>query len=256
MPCYPAFALLLGSAIAEGGRWIRGGTRTLAVITGCCAVAAFTIFFLVRHDPTPGDISTALTNNPDAYTLSLGHMEDLTLHSFAYLRTPLFLAAVAFAIGTVGALWFSGRRAFLSIALMMVLFFQAARLALVTFDPYLSSRTLAEKLMQSPPGELIVNHHYYVFSSVFFYTNRRALLLNGKFNNLVYGAAAPDAPPVFIDDQDFKKRWASPQRYYLLVSDERWASIEALTKPSERIMIASSGGKYLLTNHPFEQHKS
>ena len=34
-------------------------------------------------------------------------------------------------------------------ALMMVLFFHAARLALVVFDPYMSSRPLAEALLRS-----------------------------------------------------------------------------------------------------------
>ena len=95
----------------------------------------------------------------------------------------------------------------------MVLFIHAARLALVVFDPYLSSRPLAEALLTSPPGTLIVDRHYYTFSSVFFYTGRTALLLNGRFQNLEYGAAAPDAPPVFIDDADFAKRWAGPARY-------------------------------------------
>ena len=83
---------------------------------------------------------------------------------------------------------------------MAVLFFQAARMALVVFDPYLSSRPLAEALLRAPPGKLIVDHHYYTFSSIFFYTNRDALLLNGRFNNLVYGSYAPGAPNVFIDD--------------------------------------------------------
>jgi hypothetical protein len=38
---------------------------------------------------------------------------------------------------------------------MMVLFSHAARLAMVVFDPYLSSRPLAKALMESPPGALI-----------------------------------------------------------------------------------------------------
>lgn len=250
MPCYPAFALLMGSAIAAQSTWIRKGTKVLAIITGCAALAVLSILFLVRHVPTPGDISAALSHHPSAYTLSLGHMEDLTLDSFAYLRLPLAIAAVAFLIGTVGSIWLAGRRAFLSIALMMVLFFQAARLALVVFDPYLSSRPLATKLLQSPPGGLIVNHHYYVFSSVFFYTNRRALLLNGKFDNLVYGAAAPDAPPVFIDDAQFQKLWMEPGRYYLVASESTWPRFDKLTQPSQRVVLATSGGKFLLTNHP------
>ncbi len=101
MPCYPAFALLLGSAMATGGDWVRRGTRALSVIAGCAALAALTILFLVRGVPTPGDIFTALTTHPAAYKLSMGHMEDLTLESFAYLRLPLFVAALAFLIGAV-----------------------------------------------------------------------------------------------------------------------------------------------------------
>ena len=38
--------------------------------------------------------------------------------------------------------------------LMMVLFFQAARLAMVAFDPFLSSRQLAEVLNREPEGTL------------------------------------------------------------------------------------------------------
>ena len=77
---------------------------------------------------------------------------------------------------------------------MMVLFFHAARLALVVFDPYLSSRALADGSLRSPAGELIVDDQYYTFSSVFFYSNRTALLLNGRVNNLEYGSYAPGAP--------------------------------------------------------------
>ena len=57
---------------------------------------------------------------------------------------------------------------------MMVIFFHAARLALVDFDPFMSSRPLAEALLHAPDGKLLVDHHYYTFSSIFFYTNRDA----------------------------------------------------------------------------------
>ena len=39
-----------------------------------------------------------------SYTLSLGHMADLTLRAFAYLRLPLVVAGVAFAGGGGGRL--------------------------------------------------------------------------------------------------------------------------------------------------------
>src|ERR1700682_6185776 len=216
MPCYPALALLLGSAMAAGSVWVRRGTRALSGIAAVAAAAAFVILFAVRHVSTPGDISGALSSHPSAYTLSLGHMADLTFESFAYLRWPLAVAAGAFVVGALGTFRWLGERAFLAAALMMVLFSHAARLALVVFDPYLSSRLLAEAVLQSPPGKLIVDHHYYTFSSMFFYTNRDALLLNGRWNNVEYGSYAPGAPPVFIDDPALKNLWREPRRYYLV----------------------------------------
>jgi 4-amino-4-deoxy-L-arabinose transferase-like glycosyltransferase len=250
MPCYPALALLIGSAMAMNGRLVRGGTRVLTVLCACAVVAAIAILVAVRHVPTPGDISEALSSHPAAYKLSLGHMEDLTLNSFAYLRLPLALAAAAFLIGTIGTLRTARRSAYIAVAVMMVVFFQAARLAMVRFDPYLSSRPLVEALERSPRGELIVNHHYYWFSSVFFYTDRTALLLNGRFNNLVYGSYAPNTPNVFLDDSQFKNLWLKPERYYIVSKASAVPDLQALVGSGQLNTVDESGGKVLLTNHP------
>ena len=86
------------------------------------------------------------SEKPGTYFLSMGHMSDLTLESFAYSRLPLVVAGIALAIGAIGAWRLRGERALLAMALMMAIFFQAARLALVVFDPYLSSRPIAEAL--------------------------------------------------------------------------------------------------------------
>jgi 4-amino-4-deoxy-L-arabinose transferase-like glycosyltransferase len=253
MPCYPALALLLGSAMAAGGDWVRWGTRVLAAVTACAATAALLILVAVRNVPSPGDIAQALSRHPSAYTLSLGHMEDLTLESFAYLRLPLALAAMAFLVGALGSLRAVGRRAFLAAAVMMVLFFHAARLAMVVFDPYLSSRPLAEALQRSPEGNLVIDHHYYTFSSIFFYTNRTAWLLNGRFNNLVYGSYAPGAPDVFLNDGQWKDLWLGPQRYYLVANDEEQPRFEKLVGKSALFQVAQSGGKMVLTNQALKQ---
>ena len=135
------------------------------------------------------------------------------------------------------------------LAAKMVLFFHAARLALVTFDPYLSSRPLAEALIAAPPGKLIVDDQYYTFSSVFFYANRRALLLNGRVNNLEYGSYAPDAPQgVFIDDARFQKLWGGEARYYLAAEGPQMRRFIRLVGKNALHIMAASGGKFLITN--------
>jgi Dolichyl-phosphate-mannose-protein mannosyltransferase len=248
MPCYPALALLLGSAMTLDGPLISYGRRAVSILSAAAALAIAGILFAVRGVPAPGDIASALTQNPDVYTLSLGHMMDLTLDSFAYLRLPLVVAGVAFLVGAVGAWKLRGTRAVLSLAVMMTLFFHAARLALVTFDPYLGSRALAEALNRSPGGKLIVDDQYYSFSSVFFYTNQRALLLNGRVNNLDYGSYAPGAPNVFLDDPGFAQLWRGGDRYYLVTTATAMPRIEKLVGQPALHTIAQSGGKLLLTN--------
>ena len=250
MPCYPALALLLGSAMAMGGVWIRRGTRVLAVVAGCAGLVTLTLFVLTRGLPAPGDISQALSQHPGAYKLALGHMQDLTLASFAYLRIPLLVAAIAFCIGALTTWRFTGQTAFLGAALMMVLFFHAARLAMAVFDPYMSSRPLAEAILKSPEGTLIVDHHYYTFSSVFFYTNRTALLRNGRFHNLEYGAYAPGAPDVFIDDSQFKNLWLEPERSYIVAMENVVPQLESIVGAAHLNVVAISGEKVVLTNNP------
>lgn len=247
MPIYPALALVLGCAMDKEGKLMTAGSRTIALVSTVAAAVIGAILFAVRQVPATGDISSALQQHPEAYTLSLGHMGDLTLQSFAYLRVPLMLAGVAFLVGAAGG-WTRGRRAFFALAAMMVLFLHASRMALVVFDPYLSSRPLAEALLHAPQGQLIVDGAYYPFSSVLFYANKNALLLNGRINNLQYGSYAPGAPHVFINDADFIRLWSGTIRYYLVADRSGLARLSALVGPARLHQIAESGGKFIFTN--------
>jgi len=250
MPIYPALALLLGSAMVADDSWTRWGTRVLGVITALCTVCIAVLLYLVRNAPAPGDISEALHQHPGAYRLSMGHIGDLTIPSFAYLRLPLAIAGIAFLLGTFACWFLRGRRAYLGIAVMMVLFIHAARLALVVFDPYLSSRPLATALLHAPNGQLISNGAYYEFSSVYFYADRNLLIWNGRKNNLEYGSYSPGSPPVFIDDSRFQSFWNSSNRYFVLTDGPRMAHLKE-TAPSNRLfLVAESGGKSLFSNQP------
>jgi 4-amino-4-deoxy-L-arabinose transferase-like glycosyltransferase len=252
MPCYPALALLIGGALTEkhAASWVRKGHIALAVIASLALAAIAFILSRVWNLPAPGDISQALTQHPDAYTLSLGHMGDLTMASFAYLRTPLLLAGLGLLVGAISAV----RGKLLGAVVMMILFIHAARLALVVFDPYLASRPLAEALNRAPRGTLILDDQYYTFSSVVFYAeayhNRRVLLLNGRVNNLEYGSYAPDAPrDVFIDDAGFRNRWLSGDLYYICVEKRQVERLEKLVSRGALHPVIESGGKFVFSNH-------
>ena len=228
----------------------RGGYAHPGRLSVGAALVIGTILFQVRGVSATGEFSSALAQHPELYTLSLGHVGDLTLRSLAYLRLPLAMAGVAFLMGATG-LWIfrkNAGKAFFAAALMMVIFFHAARVAMVTFDPYLSSKPLADALLAAPPGELIEANAYYSFSSVFFYTHQQALLLNGRKNNLEYGSYAPDAPKVFIGDNEFKKLWSGSGRYYLLAYGDELRRLEEVVGRPAMYVVKESGGNYLVAN--------
>ena len=207
----------------------------------------------VWNVPAMGEMWRSLTQNPTLYTLSLGHMADLTLKTFAFLKPPLGLAALAFGLGACG-LWFTRRNTrstALVLAGSMVVFFQASRLALVRFENYLGSYPLAVALEKSPPGQLIEADAYYAFSSVFFYTNRTALLVDGRVDNLEYGSYAPDAPRVFIDDHQFVELWEKPELCYLLTYGSELPHFQAVVGKDRLHVVAVNSGNYLLSNQSF-----
>ena len=80
------------------------------------------------------------------------------------------MAGIAFLALAISAVRPRGLSLYVGVAASMVLFLNAARVAMITFDPYLSSRPLAEALSRSPDGQLIADDQYYTFSSVFFYS--------------------------------------------------------------------------------------
>jgi 4-amino-4-deoxy-L-arabinose transferase-like glycosyltransferase len=252
MPIYPAVALLVGSALSCGNRRVPIGTLALLALFTLLSITLSVILLLVWRQPAPGNIAGALTQHSELYTLSLGHMRDLTLRAFAYLKAPLGLAAFAFGAGA-SALFASRsniRRTVLVVAASMILFFYATRIALVRFEDYLGSYPLAESLQQNPPGQLIEADAYYSFSSVFFYTGRSALLLNGRENNLEYGSYAPGAPDVFINDAHFVSLWNEPERYYLLTYGTDLPRLEKLVGRANLRVLKKNSNNYLLTNHP------
>ena len=251
---YPAFALLLGGALNLRTDRLKWPSYATGLIALGSAIACGVILWKTRDIAATGDIARAM--NYQVSTLSLGKAQDLTLTSMAWLRAPLIVACCALLGGTLAAFIQRGRFAVLGFALMMAVMFNAARLALVTLNPYFGSRPLAEALRAAPPGQLIVDDQYYAFSSVFFYANRTALLLNGRKMNLDYGSYAPGAPNVFLTDDELPARWMSAERHYLTAAATALPRLTALVGRERMHLLRASGGKLLLTNQPLPTTRS
>jgi 4-amino-4-deoxy-L-arabinose transferase-like glycosyltransferase len=262
MPSYAAFALLVGYALARaesqwqmarGRRWLMVMQAALAVVGVVIFAAGLIVYLKTRSLTVAGDLASTLTRNPDAYALSLGHVLDLTPESLAALRVPVIGTTLAFGIGATAALVFR-RRAWhaasnITLALMMAAFFFCARLALAQFEPYLSSRPLAEAINRDiKDGDVIViNGEYESGSSVNFYTRRQVSILNGRSANLEYGSYFKDAPAIFLNNDDLRARWREDKRIFL-VTDA--AQLDALkqTVNAPVFTFAESGGKLVITN--------
>src|SRR6266851_3270802 len=102
MPIYPALAITLGSAASARGGRVRTATNVLLAVSALLCATFTLLLVLVWRLPSPGNISRALTQHPELYTLSMGHMRDLTLNAFAYLKLPLAIAALAFGGMSIG----------------------------------------------------------------------------------------------------------------------------------------------------------
>jgi 4-amino-4-deoxy-L-arabinose transferase-like glycosyltransferase len=263
MPAYSAFALLIARAIAKREERLNEarGQKSLLIAQAVLTVFGLLVFavgmyafLMTRHLKVEGDISTALGRNPDAYALSLGHVLDLTPQSLSALRVPVVGTALTFGLLTAVAFLLRLRRrpaaANLCMAAMMAAFFFFAHRSLAAFEPYLSSRTLAEAINREyKNGEMIViNGEYEGGSSLNFYTRRMVYILNGRSANLEYGSYFQDAPQIFLNSGDVARLWNEPLRIYLFTDASKLDELAgSLPAPVHR--FAESGGKLILTNH-------
>ena len=271
-PCWFAILFLIAGSLAmieeapEGDpRWINASSKWLtsmhaafAVIGVLSALALGWGLWASRHLPFVPDIGTLLAHRDvGGYSLATSHLFDLTGPSFAALRLPAVVAAVVLLIGPLYA-WIlrrhgHGLEATTSVAFTAAVFLIAAHIALVRFEPMLSSRAMADTInaIADTPG----NHNYQFViygdqsdgSSVIFYTHHQALLAHGTKNyfeprlgkngkpreatfgsSMIWGSDYPDAPHIFMADPQLLAMWGQGQRIFLFVPGEFHDHVEQL----------------------------
>ena len=257
MPAYVPILLLIAGAIAQEEaedrrKWLVTISALLALVTLIASGVLIWGLWSSRHLPFVSDIGTVLEHNLSEDTLSMSHALDLTGQSFAALRLPAILAAVALAIGPLTALLLRVRgkhlAATITTAATMVMFLVAAHIALVRFDPYLSSKTLAEKIaQQATTSDKVMIYGDQAFgSSLLFYLRRPIYLVNGRTTSMWFGSTYPDAPKIYLDDSDLVRTWTTGTRVFLFVPSHQKKTVEALL-PNE-VVVGESSGKMIYSN--------
>jgi 4-amino-4-deoxy-L-arabinose transferase-like glycosyltransferase len=262
-PAYFPLLLLTAAALAseEAGpesKWLLGAQGALALIGLLIAAALGSGLWSSRHLPSGSDIGALLAHRGVAgYTLSMSHLFDLTGPSFAALRLPAGLAAAGFLLGPIVA-WVLRRQrhhleATVSVAFTSAVFLIAAHIALVRFEPMLSSRAMAETINHiSPRGTdatLILYGDVADGSSLLFYTQRQALLVDGRVSSVLWGSNYPDAPRALISDADLLALWGTGPRRFLFVPGDFRARVAGLLGNRAHLLQELSD-KALYTDRP------
>ncbi len=220
-------------------RWLLAAHALFAVVGTASACALGYGLWASRHLPFVDDIGLLLAHRGVGdYSLAMSHFFDLTGPSFAALRLPAAVAAAALLVGPVIALVLRRRRcdleATVSVAFTTAVFLIAAHMALVRFEPLLSSRAMADTInrmdgaLDRGQDQLIVYGDQANASSVIFYTHRQALLVNGRSSSMIWGSYYPDVPHIFIDDAELLTDWGHGVRHFLVVPPESDAHVRAL----------------------------
>jgi 4-amino-4-deoxy-L-arabinose transferase-like glycosyltransferase len=235
--------------------WLRASAGVLAVVGIAASAALFVGLWQSRNLQFEPDIGNVLaTHNIDTDTLSTSHMLDLSYASFAALRLPAALAAIALLaaplLSFVFRLWRRHRLATWIIALGMTVFLVAAHIALGRFGPYLSSRDLARGIAaHARPEDRVMIYGDQAFgSSLLFYLRRPIELVEGRTTSMWFGSTYPDAPQIYLSDADLRRAWDGAHRVFLFVPPHQKVRVEALLP--NRYVIAEVSGKYVYSNQP------
>ena len=281
-PVWPALLILIAGVVAsiEERRgpdgpvlstvWLTGAQAVFTVVGLLAAAALGWGLWTSRHLPYVSDIGTLLAHRAVGdYTLSMSHLFDLTGPSFAALRLPATLAAIALLVGpAVGwMLRLRGRHiaSTLSIAITMMVFFIAAHIAFARFEPMLSSKQVADTIMKdgTPNDTFIIYGDQSSGSSVIFYTHqffhrRLALIViprcsqDNEGSTLLWGSCYPDAPNIFLTPQELSKTWGTGPRKWLFAEDPETFKVEKLL--GQRLyLVRTVADKELWTDRPLNE---
>ena len=269
-PSWPALLILIAGILAgteerrapdEGEpvlstAWLTGAQAVFAILGVAAAAALGWGLWESRHLPFVADIGTLLAHREvGGYTLSMSHFFDLTGPSFAALRLPAVMAAATLLVGPAVSWILRLRKKHLAattvLALTSAVFLVAAHVAFARFAPMLSSKQLADVILEKgkPADAFIIYGDQSDASSVVFYTHnffRKPAYLtgfthvngndalmepcapSGAGSSLVWGSCWPDAPKIFLNEAQVSAMWGTGPRKWIFAQDTNQERVEQL----------------------------
>ena len=281
-PAWPALLMLIAGVLAVteeqrgldegapllGTAWLTGAQAVFALLGVVAAATLGWGLWESRKLPFVADIGTLLAHRDvGGYTLSMSHFFDLTGPSFAALRLPAALAAVTLLVGPAVSWMLRMRRkhvpATTALALTAAVFLVAAHIAFARFEPMLSSKQLADTIVAkgAPADAFIIYGDQSDASSVVFYTHnflaKPAYVVmqpcspTGAGSSLLWGSCWPDAPHIFLSEDQLAKLWGTGERKWLFAQDTNQPKVEQLLA-GRLYPVQSIADKALWTDRPLQ----
>ena len=273
-PAYLPLLILMAAALTRtetiysedrsARRAITAAHATLTVLGVAIALTLVYGLWISRHEPFVPDIGDLLAHRGVGdYTLSMSALFDLTGPSFAALRLPAILAAMAFLFGPAVAwllrLQHRHLAATTTIALTSATFLLAAHIALARFAPMLSSKSFAETIQQLEASQSISRQNKVLLygdqafgSSIPFYLGRDVSLVDGRSTSMLFGSTFPDAPSIFLTPADLLNVWGKGERKILFVPIGKRGEVDSLLG-DHKVLLQESSGKTLYTDRPLDR---
>jgi 4-amino-4-deoxy-L-arabinose transferase-like glycosyltransferase len=273
-PAYLPLLILMAAALTRtetiysedrsARRAITAAHATLTVLGVAIALTLVYGLWISRHEPFVPDIGDLLAHRGVGdYTFSMSALFDLTGPSFAALRLPAFLAAIAFLFGPAVAWLLRLQRRHLAatttIALTSAIFLIAAHIAFARFAPILSSKSFAETIQQLEVSQSISRQNKVLLygdqafgSSIPFYLGRDVSLVDGRSTSMLFGSTFPDAPSIFLTPADLLNVWGKGERKILFVPIGKRGEVDSLLG-DHKVLLKESSGKTLYTDRPLDR---
>jgi hypothetical protein len=150
-----------------------------------------------------------------------------------------------------------------SVAVTAALFLVAAHIAFARFEPMLSSKQLADTIVErgSSADSFIIYGDQSDASSVIFYTHdflrKPAFVVvepcspHGEGSSLLWGSCYPDAPKIFLSEDQLSKTWGTGERKWLFAQDTKQSKVEQLLA-GRLYPVQSIADKALWTDRPLK----